>query len=172
MSVLLYLSIRVLHVILAAAWFGVVVFMVFFLTPAVRQAGPAGGQVMGALVRRGFNNVMASIAGTTVLTGVWLYWRFTGGFDPVVMHGHAGLAFGIGGLLGLTALIIGGSIVGRGSKQIVALAGKAAGLPEGPERAAIMQTVGALQRRVSAASRALLVLVGTALILMTLAHYI
>jgi hypothetical protein len=127
---------------------------------------------MGTLEKRGFNNVMAAFAGTTVLSGVWLYWRFTGGFDPTVIHSHAGMAFGVGGLAGLTALIIGGSVVGRGSKRIVALGGQAAGMPEGPDRAAILHTMNQLRERTASASRVLVVLLTIALVLMTLAHYI
>ena len=172
MSIFIFLFVRVLHVVLAAMWFGIVAFLVFFLMPAIQQSGPAGGQVMGTLVKRGFNNVIAAIAGTTVLSGLWLYWRFTGGLDPAVIHSHAGMAFSIGGLAGLAALIIGGSVVGRGSKQIVALAGHAASVPEGPERAAILQTVNRLRDRTASAGRIVLALLAIALMLMTLAHYI
>ncbi len=76
-SVLVYLFVRVLHVALAALWFGIVAFLVFYLIPTVQQVGPAGGQVMSGLARRGFDRFMAIVAGTTVLSGLWLYWRFT-----------------------------------------------------------------------------------------------
>lgn len=43
MSVLVFLTLRVLHVLLAGAWFGAAVFTAVYLGPAVAQAGPAGG---------------------------------------------------------------------------------------------------------------------------------
>ena len=33
----------------------------------------------------------------TLVSGLVLYWRFTGGFDPSGAATHAGLAFGFGG---------------------------------------------------------------------------
>jgi putative copper export protein len=105
MGTLLFLSVRVVHVLLGAIWFGAIVVMVLFVAPAVQQSGPAGGQVMGNLVRRGFTTFMPSIAGLTIVSGLWLYWRFTGGFTPSIVHSHAGLSFALGGASGLVALI-------------------------------------------------------------------
>src|SRR5262245_38882601 len=113
-EVLLFLSMRVLHVVLAAVWFGAVCLITMFLMPAVIQTGPAGGQVMATLVRKGMPAFMASVGGTTVLTGVYLFWRFTGGFDPAVSASRAGMAYSIGALCGVIALILGGSIQSRG----------------------------------------------------------
>lgn len=172
MGTIVFLSVRLMHVLLGAVWFGAIVLMVLFVVPAVQQSGPAGGQVMGNLVRRGFTTFMPSIAGLTVVSGLWLYWRFTGGLSPAIVHSHAGLAFGIGGLSGFAALIIGGSMVSRGMKAIVELAGQAAALPEGPDRAVLMERIGALRARTAKASKAVFVLVTIAMTLMTLAHYI
>src|SRR5205085_5066189 len=97
----------------AAIWLGATVFMSYVLMPTIESAGPAGGQIMIGLNRRGMVAFFASTAGMTVLTGIYLYWRFTGGFDPEISRSHAGLAFGIGGACGLVAAIIGGSVVGR-----------------------------------------------------------
>jgi hypothetical protein len=171
-STIVYLLVRVAHVATAALWFGATAFLVLYLVPTVQQSGPAGGQVMSNLTRRGFNNFMASVAGTTVLSGIWLYWRFTGGFDPVVSSTHAGIAFGVGGLSGLIALIIGGSIVGRGGKKMLELGDRIPSTPEGPARAALMQEIAAVRARTGAGAKAVLALVGFALVLMTLAHYI
>jgi len=172
LNVLLYLFIRVLHVVLAAIWFGSVVFLVFFLVPTTQQVGPAGGQVMSALTRRGFDKFMASVAGTTVLSGLWLYWRFTGGLDPVVMGSHAGIAFGVGGVSGIGALIVGGSIVGRGSQKMLELGGRLPSTPDGPERASLLREIEDVRQRTGAGARVVLGLAGLALVLMTLAHYI
>ena len=79
-----FLGVRVLHVVLAGLWLGVAFFVVMFLMPVVSQPGPAGGQILTGVVRRGIVPFMASIGGTTILTGIYLFWRFTGGFDPVV----------------------------------------------------------------------------------------
>jgi hypothetical protein len=49
----LYVSVRALHVLFAIFWAGAILFIMIFLDPATREAGPAGGQVMGILLSVG-----------------------------------------------------------------------------------------------------------------------
>ena len=171
MSVMLFLTVRVLHVLLAALWIGAGVFFTLFLGPAVGDAGPAGGQVMSSLGRRGFLTYMAAVPGTTVLTGLYLYWRFTGGFDTAVMATHAGMAFGIGGLFGIIGLVIGGSVIGRCSRALLDLGAKMPSLPPA-ERGAAAQEMARLTARVDTGGKVVAVLTTVAIALMALGHYI
>jgi hypothetical protein len=88
------------------------------------------------------------------------------------MQSHAGLVFGIGGLAGLAAAIIGGSVVGRSSGRVVEIMQKAGPMSDGPEKAALLQTAAALRRRMSSAGRIVVALQAVALVLMALGHYI
>src|SRR5260221_1177283 len=121
MGATLFLMLRVVHVLLAAAWVGATIFTSLLLMPAIEGSGPAGGQIMQDLDRKGMTPFLAAIGSIPVLTGFYLYWHFTGGFDPEISRGHAGMAFGIGGVAGLIALIISGAIIGRSSKRVVVL---------------------------------------------------
>src|SRR5437899_1178711 len=103
MSTTLFLSVRVLHVLLSAIWLGATVFTSILLMPVIEGAGPSGGQVMMSLERKGLTPFFASIGGISVLTGFYLYWHFNGGFDPEISRSHAGMAFGVGGVAGLLA---------------------------------------------------------------------
>ncbi len=172
MSVLLFLTIRVLHVVLAGAWLGGVALMTLYLGPTVEQLGPAGAPVMTGLVRRGLHTYMASIGGLTVVTGIYLFWRFTGGFDPAISASHAGRAFGLGALTGLIALILGGSMVGASVKKLAAIAARMPSLPEGPERAAAVARMTALRGRIATFSRVVLALLVISMAAMALGHYI
>src|SRR5689334_6669846 len=71
---MLFLTMRALHVVLAAAWFGAVLFTTLFLGPAVDELGPSSGPLMNSLMRRGLHKYMASIGGLTVLIGFYLFW--------------------------------------------------------------------------------------------------
>jgi uncharacterized membrane protein len=168
----IYLLVRLAHVLVAALWFGSIAVLVLFVMPSIAQAGPAGGQVMNAMMRRGFGPFMPAIGGTTVLTGVLLYWRFTSGFAPALVHTHAGLAFGIGGLLGIASLLVGGLIVGRGSDALMRMAAELPSMVDGPEKALFVQRMTALRNRTATGGRVLLALVTVTITLMTLAHYI
>ena len=131
----LFLTIRAVHVLLAATWVGSVAVMVFFVMPALKETGAASGPMMGALARRGLNAYMGALGGLAVVTGFYLYWRLTGGFDPALSATRGAMVFGTGGIAGLISVIIGGAVVGRNMKRMGELVGKAMAAPEGPERA-------------------------------------
>jgi hypothetical protein len=171
-SSLLFLIIRPLHVLIAAIWIGSGIFMGYILMPTIETTGPAGGAVMLGLNRKGLVPFFAAIAGITVLTGIYLFWRFTGGFDPEISRSHAGMAFGVGGVAGILAAIIGGSVVGRSSKQLVEIMTRAMSMPDGAEKAGLMKTAEGLRGRIKSAGNIVIVLQLIALILMAVGHYI
>jgi hypothetical protein len=171
-SVLLFLTMRVFHVVLAGAWFGAAAFTTLYLGPAVEQAGAAGGQMMNILVRRGVVKYMASIGGLTVVTGGYLFWHFMSGFGPGAGASRAGMAFSTGALTGIIALILGGSMIGASAKKISVLAAKAAGMPEGAARTALLQTIERLRSRMALFSKIVTALLFISMATMALGHYI
>ena len=172
MHTLLFLSMRVLHVVLAGAWLGAVMLVSLFLGPALQNLGTAGPPVIAALVRRGVPAYIASIGGLTIVTGVYLFWRFTGGFDPAISASRAGMMFSIGALTGLIALILGGSIVGASAKKVAALTGQLASTPEGAARTALVGNMDMLRARMRTFGRIVLVLLLISMVTMALGHYI
>jgi hypothetical protein len=167
-----FLAARVLHVLLGAIWLGTVVSTSIFLMPAIQEAGPDAGKVMLAMARRGFDPFLASVAGLTVLSGLYLYWHFTAGFDPAISASMGGRFFGLGGVLGLVAAIVGGSVVSRSSRKIVALMKQAATTADPGARSQVMQQVDGLKKRVTNGARAVVVLLILTIILMALGHYV
>jgi uncharacterized membrane protein len=171
-ATLVFLVLRATHVLMAALWVGAVGFMVFFVLPAMKQVGPAAAPLMGAIARRGLNAFMGVLGGTTALTGFYLYWRFTGGFDPAISASRAAMVFGTGGLAGLASVIVGGAIVGRSMARMGELGGKAMAMPEGPERAALLQQSTAARDRGITGARIVLVLQLIAVVCMAIGHYL
>jgi len=155
-STLLFLLVRATHVLLAALWLGSIGFMTLFLNPALQDVGPAAGTVMASLTRRKIHAFMASIGGLTVLSGFYLYYRFTGGFDPALSGSRGAMVFGFGGICGLAALIIGGAVIGKNVKKMTE---PGANVP-------------ALRAKVSTASKIVLVLQIIAAGLMAVGHYV
>ena len=117
-STLVFLLLRVVHVLLAAVWIGMTTFVVFLLMPTIKESGPGGAPLAQAMLRRGLHIYMASLGGTVVLTGFYLYWRFTGGFDPALSATRGAMMFGTGGIAGTLALILGGAVVGKNAKKM------------------------------------------------------
>ncbi len=167
----LFVSVRILHVLLAAAWLGTAVLLSFFLMPAVQQVGPDGGKVVMALVDRKLDAFISSIAGLTVLTGLYLYWTITGGFDPAASATLRARVIGLGGVLGLAAAVIGGSIVARNMKKAVALV-KQVGAADPAARSALMAQAAQCRQKAATGGRIVAFLVILTMLLMTLgAHF-
>jgi len=170
-STFVFLAIRSLHVLLAAAWVGTIAFVTLFLLPALEQAGPAEPPLMSALGRRGIHAFIASMGGITVLTGMWLYWRFTGGFQPALSATMGARVFGAGGVAGIFALIFWGSIVGRAAKKLTTLGAQVAGLPDS-QRGGVMAEIVATRRRLNVWGKIVLALQVIALVCMAIGHYV
>jgi len=167
-----FLTIRVLHILLAATWFGAAVAMILFVVPAVKDAKGAGGAVMAGVERRKYHVFMQAVAGLTVVTGFYLYRRFTNHFDPEISASMGGRVFGTGGIAGILALVIGASLVGRTMKKIGETMAKAATMADGPEKAALVATVGPMQARADMFGKLVLLLMIIAIVAMSIGHYV
>ena len=147
---------RVVHVLGACIWLGAAFFIAWFLMPAMRDAGPDGGKVIAAVQKRGWVVLMPVIATIPVLTGFWLYRPYMGA------AGNASKYLGLGGVIGVIALVIGGGVVGRSMS-------KAEKLSANP---ATMAQAGALRAKAMTWVRIMSVLVIVTAILMTIAMYV
>ena len=172
MNSTLFLVFRAAHVAAAAVWIGSHIFSTFMLVPAIDAAGPSGGQVMMRINQRGIVAYMFSVALLTIVTGVALFWRFTGGFDPAVAATHAGLAFGFGGTAGILAGVIGGGVIGRNAKRVASIGATLATTADGEEKTTLLSQAAALRRRMKVGSQLVTALQAIAVVLMTLAHYV
>jgi uncharacterized membrane protein len=166
-----FLSVRVVHILFGAIWLGAAFFMSFLLMPALREAGPDGSKVVQGLGRRRIHVFIASISGITVLTGLWLYWRFTGGFNPADSASMGGRVFGAGGVLGLVAAVIAGSVVGRNMKRVVALLAQM-DRTEAAGRAALMDQLLHHRQKAASGARIVAVLLIVTIVLMAIGHYV
>jgi len=153
---------RAAHILSAAAWFGAAALLTLYLLPTARGLGAAAQPTMHAMTRRGFHRFMAVSSGLAIVSGLWLYWLLTAGFKPAAIHSASGMVYGVGGLAGLLAAMLGGAVIGRSLTRIDALAS----MPEAGQA----DEVAALQRRVAVASRAALGLLLVALLAMILGH--
>lgn len=168
----LFLTIRVLHILLAATWFGAAVAMMFFVIPAIKDAKAAGGAVMAGVQARKYPMIMQAIAGLTILTGFYLYYRFTQGFDPEISRSMGGRVFGTGGIAGILSLVIGASLVGRTMAKIGDTMAKVSTMADGPEKARLLASVGSLQARAEMFGKLVLLLMVVAIVAMSIGHYV
>ena len=104
---MLTLVLRFSHVFFGALWVGMMAFQVFFLGPALAEAGPDAGKVMGGLMKRRIPVIMPIFALITLVSGMWLFQRMSGGNMGALMADPMGKAFAFGGAVALIAFLIG-----------------------------------------------------------------
>ncbi len=155
-----FVTLRSVHIVTAALWLGSTALLAWFVMPATGNLAP---EMIARLVRHKLPAFMASLGGTTVLSGLLLYWHLTG-LSTAGAGSHIGIVYGIGGATGLAAAIIGGAVVGKSVVKIAELHAAAGG--------ATSEAIVLLQRRVATGGRLVVALLLITLILMTVGHYI
>ena len=101
------LALRFLHVFFGALWVGMMAFQVFFLGPALGEAGPDAGKVMAGLMKRRIPLIMPVIALIVLVSGSWLLVRSSGGNMAAYMATPMGKAFAWGGVIAILAFLVG-----------------------------------------------------------------
>ncbi len=163
---------RFLHIVLGVYWAGTIIFSALYLDPSVRAAGPAGGQVMAQLVKRGHLNTLPVAAVLTVLVGIELFRRVSGGFDPTWMSSPMGIALSIGAVTAIVGLIIGLFVMRPTAMKVMQLAQAAMQAPEGPARDAQLAALQPLRDRVTLGLRWVAGLLTVTVIMMAVARYL
>ena len=163
---------RIVHILAGVFWVGAALTTLLFIQPTAREVGPAAGPFMMHLAgRKRLIDFVLSAAGLTVLAGLLMYWRVSGGLDADWLSSAPGVSLTIGALCAITALAVGGSVVRPGIMATLAIGREVAargGAPT-PEQAAQMQ---AIQRRSIAAGKAIVPLLIVAVIGMAAARYL
>jgi len=168
----LMVVLRSVHIVLGVVWAGWTFSLAMFVNPAVMQAGPAGGQFMGALAgKTKLVPVMTVAPILIIITGLWMLWIVSGGFNAAYMGSTHGIVISTGSLVGIIAAVYGLGFV----RPIAARVGKmgaqiaASGAPPTQEQVAEM---GVLRGKLSVGGRNVAVLLLLTVLLMASARYI
>ena len=92
------------HVVSSLIWGAGAILSGFFLIPAMLEAGQAGGEVMGGMMKRGYSPFLGISAVLALISGLSLYYLR---FSPAWLGSSEGIVLSLGGLLGLSAWFIG-----------------------------------------------------------------
>lgn len=120
-----FIVLRILHIVGGVFWVGSVTLMAFFVFPSVRDAGPAGGQVMQGLAARKLMTWTPVIAVVTLLAGLRLLMK-VGAFMPGYYSTSMGMAYSISGLIAILAFGHGMAVSRPLAMRMVALGGRMA----------------------------------------------
>lgn len=167
---ILTIVLRILHIFGGVFWVGAAWVLTFFVAPTAAALGPDGGKFMTTLTTRFRFPVYVSIAAViTLLAGFTLYYLRYVSFG--LSSTGAGMALGLGGIIGLAAGVVGGGVVGTTTSKLGALGAEIGrgGKPPTQEQGA---QLAALQARLKTASLWNAILVSIALLLMATARYL
>jgi uncharacterized membrane protein len=162
---------RVVHVVGGVFWAGAILFVVHFLEPAVREAGPDGAKVMQGLRKRRYLEVTPVVAFFTLVSGYALYWRTFDRLFPGPGASGVELALGLGGFASLVAFVIGVSLLRPSALRIGTLGAEMAQAPE-ERKAALQEEIGRLRGRMRVSGRVVAALLGLAILTMAVGRYL
>ena len=168
----LVIVLRFVHVVFGALWVGMIFFSTFFLMPAIQDAGPDGGKVMGAIQRRGLMTVMPVLAIGALISGIWLYVRAAAGMHAEFARSPVGMAFGLGGVAAIVAWVLGMAVLRPSMMKAMALGQSLGPSASADERQRVMGEAQRLRARAAAAGRATAYLLLVAVTAMAVARYL
>jgi len=137
---------RIIHVVGGIFWVGTMVFLAAFLLPSMMEVGPDAAKVMAALQRRKFMVILPIVGVLTVLSGIWLLWTVSSGFNSDYMRSGPGHAYSFGGLFAISALVVGLTVTRPSMTKSMKLAQEAGAASES-DRPAILAQAQALRIR-------------------------
>src|SRR5919109_4503056 len=143
----LIVVLRLVHIISGVYWAGTIFFFVTFLEPSLRSLGPDGGKVMIRFFERGYLKLLPIVAVITMLSGLWLLWIASGGFNSSYMGSRIGMALSTGGGLAIAAFIVGMIVMRPAAARIGDIARKLPQEPDEAARNALMAEMGELRVR-------------------------
>jgi uncharacterized membrane protein len=141
------LVLRLVHILGGIFWVGSGLFTTFFLVPSLAAAGPAAGQIMGALQRRRLFTVLPAVALLTILSGVRLMQLTSGNFSPAYFHSDAGRGFAWGGTFAIAGFVLSLLVVRPAAVKSGALAAQLAQAADDATRGALSAQLATLRRR-------------------------
>jgi uncharacterized membrane protein len=165
------LVLRVAHVVGAIFWAGSILFVVDFLQPALRAAGPDGMKVLVALRRRRYFEALPLFALLTLASGFALNYRDFHRFHPGPGAGGAELAYGLGALASVVAVVIGLAVMRPSVVRLADLSAEWLAAPA-ERRAALDGEIGRLRARGKLAGRLVVVCLTIAMVTMAIARYL
>jgi uncharacterized membrane protein len=171
MNFYIFLILRIAHIFGAVLWVGSAVVYMFFVSPAAKAIGTAGGQFMQSLIgKQRYPLYMNVVSLVTILSGLYLYIYDSGTFQISWITTGPGILLTIGSVVGIAVFFVGFlGIKPRGERmgELGMEIGKAGG-PPSPAQAMEMEK---LDRELHLLERVDVVMLMVALLTMAAARY-
>lgn len=163
---------RLLHIFAGVFWVGSAWYFFYFIEPTSTELGPESEKFMTGIVqKRKMPLIITSASAITVLAGLALYWRVSGGLTGAWVTSGPGIGFTIGGLAAIVAFVAGFALIKPRVDRVSTLGAemKAAG---GPPAQAQIDEMGGLQRQLRQIGLADAILLTVAVFFMAISRYL
>jgi len=165
------LILRLLHIVCGVFWAGSVIHFALFIIPAVKASGPEGGKFMQQLGKTGYPIVVMIAAIVTILAGIGLMWKLSGGFQPIWFSTTNARVLSTGSAMAIIAFII-GFTVNRPAAGRMNKIGKAVEQTGAAPTAEQIQELMMLRNRLFKATNYIAVLLTITVIAMSIFRYV
>ena len=163
---------RLAHILLGVFWAGTFFFVVLFLEPSVRAAGPDGAKVMQGIMQRRFMTVMSVVASLTILSGLYMYDRVSGHMADGWVSTGLGMSLTIGAVASIVAFIIGLTVMRPATLAAGALMAQVSNDPNSASNEDKMAQVEALRLKARRGAKSVAHLLAVAVVTMAVARYL
>jgi hypothetical protein len=163
---------RIVHILAGAFWVGAALTTILFLQATAREIGPAAAPFMAHLAgKKRLVDFVLSSAALTILAGLLMYWRVSGGLDGDWVGSAPGLTLTVGALCAIAAFTLGLTVVRPTIMATLAMGREVAASsgPPTPEQQAQLQ---AYARRSKAVGQVIVPLLAVAVIAMAAFRYL
>ncbi len=166
------LLLRLLHVVSGIMWGGTAMFAAWFVIPSVVDAGPAGGAFMNGMLRRRFHRIVPAVALVTVLSGLLLMWRTSGGDMGTWARTWPGRVYSMAGGVAIVAWFVGFFVSRPAGAMLAKLGPQLQATTDPAQREALLAQMRPHQQRTFGAVRLIAWLVLVASVGMAVARYV
>jgi hypothetical protein len=163
---------RILHIAAGVAWAGSVFLFVVLIQPSAQAIGPAATPFMMELLgKRKLVSWLLSLAGTTVVAGLFLYWKDWHDYASLgdFVSSGFGLALTLGAVAAIAAFLIGLFGTRPSVARLLALAARAAASEGGPPPE-VAQEIPRVQARLKVLARTAFAFIVVAVLAMSTAR--
>lgn len=162
---------RLLHIAAGVAWAGSAFLLVVLIQPSAAAIGPAAGPFMMELLgRRKLVSWLLSLAGTTLIAGLFLYWQDANGLSGMGEFASStfGRVLGLGAMAAIVAFLVGLFGTRPNVRRLLALSAQAASGGGSPE---VVAQIASVQARLKVLAQLSLALIAVAVAAMATARY-
>ncbi len=168
-EMILYL--RIFHITFGVFWVGTVLNFALFIQPTIVKLGPDGAKFLQQLGKSSFPKVMAITGLITIVTGIWIMWKLSAGFETGWFRSNYARILTTGGGISIIAFLI-GFFVNRPSADRIGRIGDAIAKTGAPPTADQLNELNILRKRIFRATNIIAVMLTLAVISMAICRYV